>query len=372
MDNAYGSPVANRAITHSVRVLCMHFSNAVTGLMFANIPNAVLTLTNVFPASLRVNPSFMLRTVPLMFTGRARSMQMSPFMRERMAKMGSGLDTALNRVLTPSRFRRANQWVSDHAYFMQIILQRYMDTWVWNAAFEQVKAKSKEGDANGIGMSDEEAARYADSIVRTTQGGYSLASQSVADKNHPIVQKLMPLMSYTRNQFVLAMNESRVRNATASNRAIKFYNIMLAGTFTCIIPAVLTQFVNNAASGVYNSDDPDVRDAGMMDMALAPVKQMALMVNPWAGTFFNTMLTTATGGHTYGAPTMPYINNVYQASAAMGRILRAMSEGRWEDIKGRDAITAFGIFSGMSPAVSLAMREGKAFVMMDEDWYNSC
>lgn len=371
MDNAYGSPVANRAITHSVRVLCMHFSNAVTGLMFANIPNAVLTLTNVFPASLRVNPSFMLRSLPQMFTGRARCMQMSPFMRERMAKMGSGLDTALNRVLTPSRFRRANQWVSDHAYFMQIILQRYMDTWVWNAAFEQAKAKSKEGDANGIGMSDEEAARVADSIVRTTQGGYSLASQSVADKNHPIVQKLMPLMSYTRNQFVLAMNESRVRNATASNRAIKFYNIMLAGAFTCIIPAVLTQFVNNAASGVYNSDDPDVRDAGMMDMALAPVKQMALMVNPWAGTFFNTMLTSATGGQTYGAPTMPYINNVYQASAAMGRILRAMSEGRWEDIKGRDAITAFGIFSGMSPAVSLAMREGKAFVMMDEDWYNS-
>lgn len=368
MDNAYGSPVNNRAITHSVRAICMHFSNAVTGLMFANIPNAVLTATNVFPASLRIATPYMLRTLPHVWQLKKTSIEQSAFMRERMAKMGSGLDTALNRVLTPSRFRRANQWISDHAYFMQILLQRQMDEWIWHAAFEQAKAKN---GAKGLELNDADAVYYADSVVRTTQGGYSLASQSVADKNHPVVQKLMPLMSYTRNQFVLAMNESRIRNAAQKNRAIKFFNYLLVGSFTCVIPAVLTQLVNNAASGVYMSDDPEVSEAGMKDLFLAPVKQMALMVNPWAGTFFNATLTTATGGQTYGAPTMPYINNAYQASTATGRVIRAMFEGNPDDIKGRDLISMFGIFSGMSPVVSLMMREGKVAVMMNDNWMDN-
>jgi len=86
----------------------------------------------------------------------------SVYMKERMENDVANAESAVRDILLdPNVYEKAKNWSAKHAYFLQQAVDNAMSPAIWTAAFNQSVAE---------GMSDKDAVRYADSVVRTTQG----------------------------------------------------------------------------------------------------------------------------------------------------------------------------------------------------------
>lgn len=135
-------------------------------LMFANVSNALQQITGFTTASVRVKPSNMMRAAA-QFVANPRQFQRavwdaSPYMADRASNEVAVLSDTLEAILiNPSVYERAEHWTRRHAYFLQTAFDNVMSPIIWTGAYNQAMAE---------GMVDRDAIRYADGIIRQTQG----------------------------------------------------------------------------------------------------------------------------------------------------------------------------------------------------------
>jgi hypothetical protein len=152
------------------RVLSVARSRAGMALMFANISNTLQQTTGFLTAMAKLKADGLesqLTRSTAMFITNPRKMARevaaaSPFMASRMANEIAAMNGAMDDILLdPSLYEKSQAWAQKHSYFLQSAMANTMEPIIWTAGYNAALAKN---------MDDAEAVKYADSLIRQTQG----------------------------------------------------------------------------------------------------------------------------------------------------------------------------------------------------------
>jgi hypothetical protein len=148
------------------RFLSAARSRAGMALMFANLSNTAQQITGFTMAGVKVKPGLMM-SATARFMANPKEMkttvaEASPYMKDRMLNEVGAMNDAIEQILIdPTLLERGQAWTQRHAYFMQAAIDNIMSPIIWTAGYNQSIEQ---------GMSERDAVRFADGVIRQTQG----------------------------------------------------------------------------------------------------------------------------------------------------------------------------------------------------------
>lgn len=133
--------------------------------MFFNVVNALEGFVDLTAVYSKVKAAHIHDAFKQMATNRKATvesvLEMSPYMKERLRSEANAAMEKLDQALRPSKLRKVENWMADHAYFLQEMVDGFTAPTAWLAAYNQ---------ASENGIAHEEAVLQADSVVRQTFG----------------------------------------------------------------------------------------------------------------------------------------------------------------------------------------------------------
>lgn len=244
------------------RFLSAARSRAGMALMFANLSNTVQQITGFSLAAVKVKPGLMLQATG-QFAANPKAFKQSvadasPYMKERMLNDMSAMNDAVEEILVDQTLlERGQAWTQRHAYFLQSAVDNTMSPIIWTAAYNQAVAE---------GQNAGDAVRFADGVIRQTQG--SLLPEDVSRfETGPAYGRLF-------TQFVSYFNMMANTNGTAVKQIVeemgvrkgagKILYVALAGL---LVPIWVAEAIAQAFRGGPEDDEGD----GYLDDWLAAV-----------------------------------------------------------------------------------------------------
>ena len=244
------------------RFLSAARSRAGMALMFANLSNTAQQITGFSLAGVKVKPGLML-SAAAQFTADPKAMrksvvEASPYMKNRMLNETAAMNDAVEEILVnPSLLEKGQAWTNRHAYFLQAAVDNTMSPIIWTAAYNQAIEQGQ--DAN-------EAVRFADGVIRQTQGS-TLPEDVSRFETGPGYARLF-------TQFVSYFNMMANTNATAVKQIVddmgvkkgagKLLYVALTGL---LVPIWVAEAIAQAFRGGPDDEDGD----GYLDDWLAAV-----------------------------------------------------------------------------------------------------
>lgn len=142
--------------------------------------------------------------------------------------------------LNPSKREKAAAYLQAHGYFLQQIVQKYVDVPCWWAAYQ-----------HGLdqGMAEEDAIQHADNVIDTTMGGNSAEAISAFEVGTPLFRALTMFYSYFNMQLNLLYTETAL--------AWKHHNYgRMAFAFATVvwIPQIISDMVSRAVGANVGQD----------------------------------------------------------------------------------------------------------------------
>lgn len=257
--------------------------------MAGNVVNAVEGLTDV-PAAVKVVGFRSFSDATKQFMASPRESQrmireLSPYMNERMSAAYASLDARLEESVNPNKIQRWNRFISDHAFFVQTVFDRFIICPTWIASYNNALAS---------GLTEEDAILKADSDVRRVQSDYSPESLSNLEAGSPFVRLFTQFTSYfiTRGNLVASESSVAIRQG-ASKLAVMFGWMLMAG-----IPAWLSKALQMAASG--SDDDREFSDWIVEIFGLGSLDYVLSMTG--AGRYAATMINDIQQGRRFNYP----------------------------------------------------------------------
>lgn len=248
------------------RVLSAARSRAGMALMFANVSNTLQQVTGFATAFSKIKSdglrSHMMRATAQFIASPKQTAQAvasaSTFMDERMKGELSNINDAMDQILLdPNLFERAQAWSQKHAYFLQTAFANTMEPIIWTAGYNGALEK---------GMSEADAVRYADGLIRQSQGSTLPEDVSRIETG--------PAYARVFTQFIGYFNMMANTNATALKQlsqdvglkagAGKALGIVTAGM---LVPLWVAEAIAQAMRGGPEDEDDD----GYLDDWLAAV-----------------------------------------------------------------------------------------------------
>lgn len=237
-------------------------SRAGMALMMANLSNTVQQVTGFTMAAVKVKPSLMMSSLGQFVASpkqvRESVASASPYMRDRMLNEVGAMNDVVEQILIdPTLLERGQAWTQRHAYFMQSAVDNMMSPIIWTAAYNQATEQK---------MSHTDAVRFADGVIRQTQGS-TLPEDISRFESGPAWARLF-------TQFVSYFNMMANTNATAVSQianemglrkgAGKLLYVALAGLLAPI-------WVAEAIAQAFRGGPEDEDDDGYLDDWLAAV-----------------------------------------------------------------------------------------------------
>lgn len=234
------------------RFLSAARSRAGMTLMFANLSNTVQQITGFSMAAVKVKPSLMLKAAAQFAASpkeiKRQVAEASPFMADRMHNEVAAMNDAVEQILVnPSLLERGQEWTRHHAYFLQSAVDNTMSPIIWTAAYNQAIEQK---------MSASDAARFADGVIRQTQGSTLPEDVSRFETG--------PAMVRVFTQFVGYFNMMANTNATAMKQIVdemgmrkgagKLIYVALAGL---LVPIWVAEAIAQAFRGGPDDEDDD-------------------------------------------------------------------------------------------------------------------
>ena len=244
------------------RFLSKARSRAGMALMFANLSNTFQQITGFSSAAVKVRPGLMLKATGEFMTGpkalREAVAEASPFMKDRMLNENAAMNDAVEQImLHPSMYERSQAWTQRHAYFLQSAVDNTMSPIIWTAAYNQAVEQ---------GMAERDAIRYADGVIRQTQGS-TLPEDISRFESGPAAARIF-------TQFIGYFNMMANTNATAMKQIVdemgvkrgagKLIYVALAGL---LVPIWVAEAIAQLMRGGPEDEDDD----GYLDDWLAAV-----------------------------------------------------------------------------------------------------
>lgn len=244
------------------RFLSAARSRAGMALMFANLSNTVQQITGFSLAAVKVRPNLMMKATAAFIASPKETKrtvaEASEYMKGRMLNEVGALNDAVEQILVnPSMLERGQAWTQQHAYFMQAAVDNTMSPIIWTAAYNQ---------AIEDGMGAKDAIRFADGVIRQTQGT-TLPEDISRFESGPAYGRLF-------TQFIGYFNMMANTNATAVKQIVdemgvrkgagKLLYVALAGL---LVPIWVAETIALAFRGGPEDEDDD----GWLDDWLAAV-----------------------------------------------------------------------------------------------------
>jgi hypothetical protein len=235
-------------------------------IMFANLRNALQQVTGLFPALVKVKPTYLKAAIGTYLSDPRGIANMiaatDPFMDQRMRDQVYEMQEQMNDLLlNPSKFEKLQVWNKQHAYFLQTAFQNQVDIITWLGAYNQSLAES------GVGVSEDkarkQAIRDAGSAVRQTQGSVMPEDISAFESGTPFFRTFTQFSGYFNGlanmqvtQFVKTMRTMGFRGG--KGRLLYIYMMGMA------MPALVSDAIVKSMGGGWDDDDED----GYLDVYL--------------------------------------------------------------------------------------------------------
>lgn len=221
-------------------------------LMFANVSNALQQVTGFSSLMVRVKPA----NVAAAFWRYIRApgetaeavASLSPFMASRTSsQMFEVRQTVEQMLLNPSKYDKLRDFAARHGYFLQTHAQNLVDTVGWAAAYDQAVAR---------GDTEREAIRFADSVIRETQGTLSPEDVSSFETGTPFVRLFTQFYSFFNMQSNLLGTEfQQVARGVGVKKGAG--RLLYVYTMGFLIPALGAELIATAFRGGFDDEDED-------------------------------------------------------------------------------------------------------------------
>ena len=350
------------------RVLSAARGRAGMALMFANISNSLQQLTGFSTAFAKLKAdglnSHMMRATAAFIASpkqmAAAVSDASPFMASRMENEISAINDAMDAILLdPNLYEKAQAWTRKHAYFMQSAMANTMEPIIWQAGYNAALEK---------GQSTEQAVRYADGLIRQTQGS-TLPEDVSRIETGPAYARMF-------TQFIGYFNMIANTNGTALKRIAEEEGLkkgagkaLMVVTMGLLIPIWIAEAIAVAMRG--GPDDED--DDGYLDDWLAAVfgmgtiKGMFAMV-PFVGQAANASINRFNGNPADDKMSLsPAVSLLEGAVGVPVDVYKLMTDPDRLNKRTavRDVASAISILTGL-PAVAVARPIGYLAGMSDD------
>lgn len=328
-----------------MRVFSAARSRAGMAAMFANVANSAQQLTGFAVAATKVKPTYLISAAAEMIANPKRMAQSvgdaSVYMKERMENDVANAESAVRDILLdPNVYDKAKNWSAKHAYFLQQAIDNAMSPAIWTAAFNQSVAEGK---------SDKDAVRYADSVVRTTQGSTLPEDVSRIEGGNAFVRMFTQFGGYFNMLANLQATElgNIAREIGVKNGAGKMLYVVLMGY---LAQAWVGEAIMQAFKG--GPDDED-KDGEYLDDWLAAVfgwstvRGMTAMV-PVAGQITNAAVN-ATNSKPYDdrIGSSPAISMIESSVRAPVTVYKAIADEGNRQKAVRDVATMISMMTGI-------------------------
>jgi hypothetical protein len=336
------------------RVLSAARGRAGMALMFANVSNTIQQLTGFSTAAIKVKPASMMAATAQFISGPKKMAQAvseaSVFMAGRMDNEISAINDAMDAILLdPNLYEKAQAWSQKHAYFMQTAMANTMEPIIWTGAYN---------DALERGDSERDAVRFADSVIRTTQGS-TLPEDVSRIETGPAYARIF-------TQFIGYFNMMANTNATALQQISQEIGLKKGAgkaigvvTLGLLIPLWVAEAIAQAMRG--GPDDPD-KD-GYLDDWLAAVFGMGtikgtLAMVPFIGQLANAGINRFNGNPADDKVSLsPAVSLLESAVGVPVDVYKAITGDVNKRNMVRDVASAVSLATGL-PAIAIARPLG--------------
>lgn len=334
-------------------------------LMFANVINtAQQVVGGPFAAAVRVKPSrlgqalwrFMRNPAEVTTAATDLSTALAVRMDNQIMETRQNINEIID--LDPSVLGSARSWAIRHGYFMQSAVQNVMDPIIWTAAFDQ---------ATSEGQSTADAVRFADSVLRETQGSWNPEDVSRLETGSPFVRMFTQFGGWANMLANLNATETQIvaRGVGVGKGKGRLFYVYLMGFAA---QALVGQAIADLMRGGWDDDEED----GYLDEALnwffGSQLKLGLSSIPIAGPLANVAL----GGFTEARfddrlSVSPVLSVVEGGLLAPASVYDSVVNGeKFNRADVRNVLTLLGLVSGL-PLVPLAKPLGYAADVINED-----
>lgn len=255
-------------------------------VMMLNFLNAIQQVTGFAPAMYKVGARPMGRAlVQYMKNPRMaheKIYEASSFMRYRNTILADNMQKAvIDVVLDTSKYAKVKDAAQAHGYIFQKVFQSWVDGTTWIAAYDNALAKN---------MNEKEAVRYADSIVRETQGSTAAEDISKFEAGPATMRLFTMFYSYFNTQANLITTEAQniVRSSNGFDATKKLGYLYM---MTYAIPSFMAELI---VRGMKDDLPDDEDDDGMV-------------IDDWFAWFFGSQVR-------YGTAMVPFIGQVINSA----------------------------------------------------------
>jgi len=327
-------------------------------LMFANVINTAQQLVGgPFAAAVRVKPSrlgqalwrFMRNPSEVTTAATNLSTALAVRMDNQIMETRQNINEIID--LDPNALGSARRWAIRHGYFMQSAVQNIMDPIIWTAAFDQ---------ATSEGQSTADAVRFADSVLRETQGSWNPEDVSRLETGSPFVRMFTQFGGWANMLANLNATETQIvaRGVGVGKGKGRLFYVYLMGFAA---QALVGQAIADLMRGGWDDDEED----GYLDEALnwffSSQLKLGLSSIPIAGPLANVAL----GGFTEARfddrlSVSPVLSVVEGGLLAPASVYDSVVNGeKFNRADVRNVLTLLGLVSGL-PLLPLAKPLGYA------------
>lgn len=216
----------------------------------------------------------------------------SAFMKARLEDFGFEFQNEVNRIASsraPTTAEQVRDWTQRKAYFLQTLAQKTIDIPVWLAAYNQAVTEK--------GMTDEDAAFYADGVVRRTQSSFDPENVARVETGSPLARSILVFYNYFNMQWNLLREHYQEARQTK-----RYGRFILDFAMIVVLPAVLSEVISQAFSGFDTGDDDDWDAVDGMALMTTAVNKNVVAMLPYVGNIINMAGTRLAKGD-YGEVT---------------------------------------------------------------------
>lgn len=323
--------------------------------MMANVVNTLQQFTGFSVTALKVAPKYLKRGM-ITYIKQPRGMMSdiadkSDFMATRTdIQMFEVTRAAHDILINPTKYEKAKDFAAKHAYIFQQFTQNIVDGISWSGAYEQAVEQ---------GMSESEAVKFADSVVRQTQGSFDAESVSAFETGSAFARSFKMFYSYFNNLANLNAAEMTkiVKDLGLKRGAGRLFYVYLMGI---IVPAFVSELIVAASKNKFDEDEDGEYLDDLLNMFFGSQRRTLTAFIPYAGQAVNLAFDAADDKwYNDKMSVNPGLSLVESAVVGNVKNIERLLEGK--PVKSRkairDGLSALSLISGL-PLTPLAKPLG--------------
>lgn len=310
-------------------------------IMALNVVNTIEQYTGLSIAATKVKPA-LLRDALWGYVRDRKNVaesvtSKSDYMKTKVGESAREVQHTIDRLLLePTKYEKAREFAEAHGYFMQQSTQGVVDIVVWSAAYNQALENK---------LSEKEAVREADSIVRQTQGSGAPESVSRAETGTPFVRLFMSFYGYFNMQTNLLGVEGTFAREMGLRKGGGRGLYLYAMGF--MIPAILGAALRKlAAGGIDEDDDEEYLDDYMEIFFLGQARALFALMPGSTGQFAQRMLGLNKEYHDDKVSLSPAISAIEAVTSTPSSVYKAIAEEGSKKKAVKDVLNSIGTLTG--------------------------